>query len=229
MNYPMRSIAFITELIHPPVSHQANDLQQLHSDAFTDPECQYQNFQVLPVGAQMTNPPARGAFSISSCTFLNDRIQIREEMTGISREDFEKRLLKLAQLSANSLKIPMFVVQQYVVRSLINPIHFRNSNEFVSKALLNMETDNFLPLDRNADILGIRLALSKPDQREGLYNLRIESFSKDPRSLFIENIGTFRSMVNVNNIQDLTANFGDTYMYIEHHVVPFLAQFDESP
>lgn len=228
MNYPMRSIAFITEMIHPPISHNAADLQHLHSVIFADEECQYQNFQLLPVGAQMSNPAKRSQ-CISCCTFLNDRIQIREEMTGISCKDYEVRLQKLVNLSVSHLKIPVFIVQQYVVRTLTNPKHFTDSREFVAKALLNMETDNFLPLDRNADILGIRLALSKAGEKGGIFNLRVESYSQDSRSLFIENIGTYRSMVNIQNINELTANFSATYAYIETNVMPFLSQFDEMP
>jgi hypothetical protein len=228
MNYPMRSIAYLTEIIHPPISHQASNLQKLHSLAFADPECQYQNFQMLPAGAQMSNPAGRNR-SISCCNFLNDRIQIREEMTGISREDYELRLQKLAELSLNHLKIPMFMVQQFVVRSLINTRNFPDSREFVAKALLNMESDNFHPLERNTDILGLRMALSKPDKKEGLFSLRIESFSQDSRSLFLENVGTFHAVVKVENLEDLTANFGNTYHYIEKKVIPFLAQFDEAP
>ena len=91
MNYPMRSIAFISEMIHPPVNHDPVKLQKLHSAAFEDQECQYQNFQMLPAGAQMSNPQKK-RFTVSSCTMLNDRIQVREEMTGISREDLEVRL-----------------------------------------------------------------------------------------------------------------------------------------
>jgi hypothetical protein len=228
MNYPMRSIAYLSEMIHPPISHQASSLQKLHSMAFTDPECQYQNFQMLPTGAQMSNPPGRTR-SISCCNFLNDRIQVREEMTGISRGDYEVRLQKIADLSMNHLKIPMFMVQQFVVRSLINPKNFTDSREFMARALLNMESENFHPLERSTDILGLRLALSKGDQKEGIFNLRIESFSQDARSLFLENVGTYHAVVNAQNLQNLTTNFTNTYSYIEDSVIPFLAQFDETP
>lgn len=213
-------------MIHPPGSHKSADLQKLHSEAFNDQDCQYQNFQLLPVGAQLSNPPGR-VHSISCCTFLNDRIQIREEMTGISREDFEARIQRLAQLAMNHLNIPVYIVQQYVVRTLINPKQYTDSKEFVLKALLNMDSDTFLPLDRNADILGLRLALNKPDQNVGIFNVRIESYSQDPRSLFIENVGTYRTMIKTQNLHDITGNFTSTYSYIESHVVPFLSQFDD--
>jgi hypothetical protein len=114
-----------------------------------------------------------------------------------------------------------------VVRTLINPKQYTDSKEFVLKALLNMDSDTFLPLDRNADILGLRFALNKPDQNVGIFNVRIESYSQDPRSLFIENVGTYRTMIKTQNLHDITGNFTNTYSYIETHVVPFLSQFDE--
>lgn len=227
INYSMRSIAFITELIHPPMNYQAPDLQKIHSIAFADPECQYQNFQMLPMGAQLSNPPG-ATKSISSCAFLNDRIQVREEMTGISYEDYTKRLEKLVGLAINHLQVPMFVVSQFIIRTLVNTQQFKDSREFVAKGLLNMEPENFEALDRNGDILGLRLALSKPDKQQGLYNLRIESYSQDARSLFIENVGTYQVMIKAENLQDLTSNFYNTYTYIESNVVPFLLQFDDN-
>jgi len=228
MNYPLRSIAYIAELIHPPANHNAADLQKLHSVAFADQICQYQNFQMLPQGAQMSNPPGQSR-SVSCCTFLGDRIQIREEMTGISREDYENRLQRIAFLAMTHLKLQVFIVQQFVVRTLVNSKFFVDSREFISQGIFNMESDNFAPLDRKQDILGLRFALSKGDQKEGLFNLRIESFSQDPRSIFIENIGTYRTMVRKDNLEGLTDNFGKTYAYVETNVVPFLAQFDDAP
>ncbi|MHC4942128.1 MAG: hypothetical protein ACYTG7_03835 [Planctomycetota bacterium] len=228
MNYPMRSIAFITELIHPPMNYQAADLQKLHSLAFSDVECQYHNFQMLPMGAQMSNPPGRTR-SISSCAILNDRIQIREELTGISRGDYETRLGKLAALCMRELKIPAFLVLNIVVRTLVNTKNFKDSREYVAKGLFNMEADNFRSLDRGPEILGLRLVLGKPDSNEGVFNLRIESYNQDPRSLFIENVGAFRMMIKEESLKDLSEKFTSTYAYIETHVVPFLAQFDEVP
>jgi len=225
MNYPLRSIAFITEMIHQPMAHKGEDLQKLHSMAFTDQNCKYQNFQMLPVGAQMSNPP-RGVQSISACTFLNDRVQIREELTGISCEDFESRIKRVAQLAIDNLNIQSFMVQQYVIRTLINPRMFSDSKEFMSSALLGLESDNFSLLGRNREILGIRFALSPPEENEGVFNLRVESYSNDIRSLFIENIGSYRTLVKTSNIDDLLSNFSTTYSYIEDNVVPFLAQFD---
>ena len=160
---------------------------------------------------------------------LTCRIQIREEMTGISREDYERRLQRVAFLAMTHLNLQVFIVQQFVVRTLVNSKHFVDSREFISQGIFNMESDNFAPLDRKHDILGLRFALSKGDQKEGLFNLRIESFSQDPRSIFIENIGTYRTMVRKDNLEGLTDNFGKTYAYVETNVVPFLAQFDDAP
>ena len=227
MNYPLRSIAFIGELIHPPVQHKAEDLQKLHAATFNDEACRYQNFQVLPMGAQMTNTPAGGQ-NISACAFLNDRIQVREELTGMSREDYENRLSRIVSLAMELLTIPVFMMEQFVVRSLVNPRQFQDSREFIGKALLNLESENLAPLGRKPEILGLRFALAPPDPSQGVYNLRIESYSKDPRSLFIENVGSFRGMVRPEDLDTLTSNFRDTYEYVESEVVSFLAQYDQT-
>lgn len=225
MNYPLRSIAFIAEIIHPPMGHQSENLQKLHSEAFNNQDCKYQNFQMLPVGAQMSNPPSRMQ-SISACTFLNDRVQIREEMTGISCDEFETKVEAMANLAMKHLNIPVFIVQQFVVRTLINPRQYSDSKDYMANALLGMGTDNFSSLGREREILGLRMALSPNDQSEGVFNVRVESYSNDARSLFIENIGSYRTMIKAENLSDLLSNFTSTYEYIENSVVPFIAQFD---
>ena len=55
MSYGLRSIAFVAELIHPPVQHDPRALQRLHSELFASPECSYRDFRLIPGGAQFSN------------------------------------------------------------------------------------------------------------------------------------------------------------------------------
>jgi len=228
MNYPLRSIAYIAELIHPPARHSSDALQKIHNVVFNDAESCYQNFQVVPGGAQLINPtPQDNIFSC--CTILQDRIQIREEMTGIARDDFRSRVLRLAQIAVSNLNIPVFVVRQIVVRSLINPKYTVDSREFISRAVFKMDKDDFEPLQRPPDLMGLRLAYNPTSAAEGIYNIRLESYTQDPRSLFIENVASFRTPVVMNNLESLGDDFDSAYSYIEKYIVPFVARFDTAP
>jgi len=225
MDYPMRSIAYLAELVYAPKQYAPADLQRLHSLAFADEKAQYQNFQLIPGGAAMSNPPAQ-ANMVSAVTFLPDRMQIREEMSGISREEFQERVARLSGLAFQVLAIPQILVQNFIVRSLVNARNFYDSREFISRSLLNMEEEDFACLARAPQIVGVRMVFPQTDDNRGMFNIRVESYAAEPRSLFIENVGVFKSMVNAGNVGDLTSNFFATYDYIDGNVIDFISQFD---
>jgi len=225
MDYPMRTIAYLAELIHPPKQHVADSLQKVHQITFKDSKCSYQNFALVPGGAALSNPQAT-ANMISTATFLPDRIQVREEMSGISREDFQDRVQRIGGLALDVLGVPQFLLQNFVVRTLVNPRNFYDSREFVSRSLLNMEEEDFACLQRKPEIVGVRMVFPQTSDNRGIYNVRVESYAAEPRSLFIENVGVFRSVVNANNVDDLTSNLFATYEYIDGNVIDFISQFD---
>jgi len=225
MDYDLRTIAYVAEMLHPPKQHQAPDLQKVHGATISDPKCGYQNFQVIPGGASLFNPPTQAAM-VSAVHFLPDRVQIREEMTGISREEFQDRIERIAAYAFQHLGIEQIALQNFVVRSLVNSRVYHDSKEFMSRSMLNMEDDDFGCLEREPQIVGLRLFFPQTNESRGAFNIRIESYVQEPRSLFVENIGIFRSFVNGANLNELTSNFFSTYDYLDSNIVDFIAQFD---
>ena len=230
MNYPLRSIAFVAELIHPPMRHGAENLQRVHSAAFNDEDCSYRNFQLLPAGAQLANPMKKPNV-LSVCTLLPDRIQVREELTGIGRDEFRTRLLRLVRIAVNNLGIQALVARQFVVRSLINPRTSHDSREFLGRAVMGLEAERFKDFGGAPGLIGLRLTLKAPEGEEGLFNVRVESYAQDARSLFLECVGTFRAPLNVagDGADDLGGEFDRVYAYVRDRVVPFVARFDHAP
>jgi hypothetical protein len=228
MSYPLRSIAFVADLIHPPLQHKSEALQRVHSVVFNDEECQYKNFQLMPGGAQLINPPKKNNY-VSCCTIMQDRIQVREEMTGIGRDDFRSRVLRIATTAVNNLQIPVFVVRQFVVRSLINTRNYEDTREFIAQSLLKMTAEDFQPLGGDPGLLGLRFAFQTSSIEEGIYNVRIESYTNDARSLFLENVASFRKPITNQNIDDIGADFDTAYSFIESRLIPFVARFDKAP
>ena len=226
MDYPLRSIAFLAELIFPARQHKPEDLQRIHAAAFNDPSCQYQNFALVPGGATLSNPQA-APNRVSAASFLADRLQVREEMSGISREDFQQRVESLAGHALNELGVQQFVIGNYVVRSLVNPKNFADSREFMARSLLNMEAEDFSCLERSPQIVGVRMVFPEaPPEQPGMYNIRVESYAAEPRSLFIENVGVYRTAISADNLVEVVRSFESTYQYVNDNLVEFVAQFD---
>ncbi len=228
MNYPLRTIAFWADLIHPPMQHSPEVLQKIHSVIFNDAECKYQNFQLIPGGAQLINPSSRPGV-VSACTILGDRVQVREELTGIGRDDFGSRVKRMAKVAVTNLGIPLFIMRQFVIRSLINPKNSTDSREFLAGSVLKMKSDDFKPLEKDPNLVGVRFAFHSASPEEGVYNLRVESYTKDTRSLFLENVANYRRPLPAQQLDEIGDDFDDAYMYIENRLIPFIANFDQAP
>lgn len=225
MQYDPRTIAFCVELLHPPMQHDLKKLQGLHGDLFADNKSSYKNFNLIPGGATFSNPQAN-ASAVSLTSFLQDRIQIREELSGASLDDTCSRVEKIAVLAVERFKIPLFTGQQCIVRSLINPRQFRDSREFLARALFRFTEDDLKTLGRPLQLLGLRLVFPRVQSQNEVYALRLESYNGDPRALFLENIGTFSPVLPAQGTEPLLANLRETYRFLTEEVLQFLGRFD---
>ncbi len=226
MSYDPRTIAFLIELIHPPQKHAPEALQALHGELFRDPLASYQNFTLNPGGALFSNPPASAQMR-SFLNFLPDRIQITEELSGISIDDYCYRLEKVARLAKERLRIPFFAAQQCIVRSLVNPRLASDSREFLAKRVFQFTSDHLKALGRPVQLLGMRFVFPKTQPDGEIYSLRLESYNNDLRSLFLENVGTFAPLAAEKEGSVWVKNLRASYRFLTEEGLKFIALFDQ--
>ncbi|MFO0981372.1 MAG: hypothetical protein U1E76_06385 [Planctomycetota bacterium] len=157
---------------------------------------------------------------------MPDRVRVQEHHTGISNEDFRAKVERIAEHSLRHLEIPAFVAQQVVVQSLVNPRRATDSREVIARSIWHIAPDDFTPLGRAAQLLGLRLAFPQTPEAPGLFNVRIESYGLDPRALFLENVGVFGAAITLESLAQVAVNMESTYGFMQEHVLPFLARFD---
>jgi len=227
MSYALRSIAFVAELIHAPVQHDPHSLQRLHGALFGSTECSYRDFRLVPGGAQFSNALGGLPGSPVSCAnLLADRVQLREEQTGLSREEFETRVGHLAKAVLANLPVKLFLAQQYAVRSVINPQTSSDAREFMLRTLFGLDETLLSCFPAPPSLAGLRLAFPPAEEGNGIFNVRVESFSSDNRSLFLETVGTFGQPVQSDAIDSLVQRFEATYDFLQDQLVSFVSQFD---
>lgn len=238
MAYDPRTLAYLSEIIHGPLQHDAVRLQSVYNDLFQDARLGYRNFSLVQGGAMLSNPVAQPT-QVSSATFLADRIQIREELTDVTLEDFRARVERLAQLSLAKLGIQVVTAQQVVVRSVIQPRHFQDSRKFLGSSMFSLPADRFQAIGRPAQLLGFRAVYPQTPEEPNVFSLRIESFNNDPRSVFVEVVGTFPPVVPGSPLaraadgndrqafETLGHNVTATYAFLERRALTFVEQFDQ--
>jgi hypothetical protein len=223
--YALRSITFSADLLYKPVNHDPKNLQRVHSLLFADPVANYVNFSAIPGGAQLSNPQ-NSSQVISTALFLPDRVRIQEHHTGISQEDFASRLVRVAEHCLKDLEIPAIIAQQVVVQSLVNPRQTQDTREFIARHMWHLSQDDFTPLARMPQLIGMRLAFPQSQEHPGIFNVRVESYGLDSRSLFLENVGVFGAPITAEGLSAITTNVGATYGFLEQSVMPFVVRFD---
>lgn len=227
MTYGHRSIAFVTELIHPPVIYDPKTLQKLHSALFEKSECSYRDFKVVPGGAQLSNA-ASGlpGQPISLVNVLADRIQIREEQTGVSKDEYGERLSSLARCVLETLPMQLFLVQQFAVRSVVNPQSTDDARAFMLQTVHGFDENLMSSFPSMPSLVGLRFSFPPDADDQAVYNVRLESFSQDNRSLFLENVGTFGRPVVASDLAKLGERFDATYDFLQDRMIEFVEQFD---
>ena len=225
MSYDPRSIAFAAEILYPPQQLRADLLQSVHNTLYRQPAIGYQNFQVAPDGIHLTNVP-QAPGQVSSASFLWDRLVLREELRGLTVEDFATRVVNVVSTALPTLGVTASLAQQFVVRSLIPPRSFRDGREFLSKRLIAPGADAWQAFGRPLQSLGVRLVFPPHENARETYHVRIETWPQDPRSIWIENTGSFATPITVGDAPQLANHLYATYRFLTGQVGDFLASLD---
>ncbi len=225
MHYTPRTISFLAELLHPPLVQDAAPIQRIHNRLFQATQPTYASFTVRPEGAVLSNPSHKPGAE-SSVLFMPDRMLFKEENTGLSLDEFIERIEHIIELTIEERAPQIFTGQAITVRSLINPRHFADSRVFLKTGVCGFSNEQ-MNFGREAQLLGLRMVFPPTQQEPQAYAIRIESFANDPRSVFVENQGTFGPSMIPGAAQDIGAKVRATYDFSTERSLAFLAQFDQ--
>ncbi|MHC5062910.1 MAG: hypothetical protein ACYTG5_02915 [Planctomycetota bacterium] len=226
MSYEPRTIAFGAEILHQPIAIQAETVQGIHNSLYQEQEIGYQNFQVSKDGIHLTNP-GQTPGTISMATYLPDRIVIREEYRPCTVEEFATRVVNVGDTSYRSLGVNLSLAQQFWVRTLVNPRHVNDSRKFVAERFLAGGMGSLSPFGRDLHSMGLRYTFLAPEDQEGMFSLRLEPWTQDCRSLWLEVVGQFTRPINSSDLPNLSEHLYSTYEFMTGPSLEFVAQFDQ--
>lgn len=233
MDYSPRTIALLTELLHPPVNQDVRPIQKLHNAMFEAGDPDYTSFAVTPQGAILANPGSQ-PHSVSQAAFPPDRIQFREEHSPLTVEAFAARVERLATALAQARQIPLFVGQQVTLRSLVNPRHHKDAFAFLRQGLLRFD-DELEVFGASPNLYGLRLSFpgeaidpgASGQAGPAAFALRIESYTADPRSLFLEAQATFGPVLATGELSVVAERIARVYEFLGVQALAFIQRFDQ--
>ena len=225
MSYDPRTIAYLAEIIYAPMELRADAVQSIHNALYRQAGLGYQNFQIAADGIHLSNLPERPG-AVSAVSFAPDRMIVREELRATTVEDFAARLVNIAGLAFRTLEIPLSLAQQFVVRSLINPRQTQDSREFLLRRVITGPEEAWSSFGRPMQRVGLSFTFPQVPEHDQVFNLRIETWNQDPRSLWIENVGSYTRPLPAERIPDLGTSLFTTYKFLTGQVSRFLSHFD---
>lgn len=221
--YPLRSIQFLAELVFPTQQWQLADLQRLHAKCFEREPTRYVNFQLVQGGAMLANPVQQQG-AVSAAWILPDRLRLQEQLTGMAREDFEKRLDAFARTALAELKIPQLTAEQYAVQSLVSPRVAANALDLVRRSVFSFTEEDDQNFERPPLLLGVRMSFPTAPVDEGQFHSRVEAMQRDPKTIFLENVGVFRTAIGEADAGRLIAQFVQTYDWIREQLLGWVGR-----
>jgi len=234
--YDTRTIAFICELMHPPSQPDTGAIQRVHNGFFQDGDPAYTSFAITPMGPVLTNPSVRPG-AVSQAVFLPDRYQFREELGALTCDDFGARVRQVTEAVTAQTGLADFSGQQVTIRSLINPRHYRNSRDLLKEGLFKMP-EPVAQFENDPAIWGVRMVFPPQESGEEQQDfseerptanaLRIESYAQDPRSLFLENQGSFGQIAVSDGLDVVESNIATAYEFLVERGLSFVSSFDQS-
>lgn len=226
MLYTPRTIALVCELFHPPMVPDPAPIQRVHNQLYQTGDPPYASFAVTGAGAVLSNPvQSPGASSLAA--FLPDRFQFREELSSLTHDDFAARVRKVAAQVSGARGVPIFTSQHVTLRTLVNPRSYKDSREYLKHGMFGFD-DETEAFGREPALLGIRLVFPAAEGQPGTHALRIESFSSDPRSLFLEIVSSFGPIVVDSGLQDVEENILTSYRFVTERAMRFIGGFDSA-
>ncbi|MEX1025708.1 MAG: hypothetical protein WD226_11600 [Planctomycetota bacterium] len=224
-SYTPRTIAQLVEILHPPQPVGVGSVQKVHNRMFESGTPLYGNFQAIPEGAVLSHPVAQPG-GASTAVFLVDRYQFREELTGLTIEDFAERVHHVSSEVAGLENHQVMNAQAVTLRMLVNPRNYSDSRALLKGELFGFQ-GRLTDFEHDPELYGFRLVFPATQESPARYALRVESFANDPRSLFVEVQGTFGGLVVARGLDPLRENVLSTYRFVTERALSFLAGFDQ--
>jgi hypothetical protein len=218
-----RTISIIAELVHLPVKQAFERLRDVYAAVSTP--CGYDNCIRLPSGARLE----RGAGEteeVSTLTFLPDRVQMVEDNLATSVDGVGRKLIAVLEKAMPALGIPVILAQQFTVRAIAAPNSFKTASEFIGRSLFRIENEDVQVLERPTNIFGLRLVFPPTATQPWNFNVRIEAYTRDPKSVYLENTGMFKAPVEYGRLDALQQNLETTSDFLSGKICRFLSQYD---
>lgn len=225
MSVDLRTASRIHEFFHIPIQPSVDALRDIYVEV--SKSCGYENFLRTGDGARIESVPGEGG-GRSIVDFRKDRISFRDEEMSGGLEHFLRRIEATLKAAVPKLRIPLFIARNVTYRAIAPIPRGSHSSQFLAESMFAFEPKDFAAFGRPAQVVGLRLQFPPRDPaRECFHQVRIETYLRDPRSLFIEDWATFKMPAQASEWSRIAAEGREVETFMNDQIGQFLEQFGE--
>ncbi|MGH7354486.1 MAG: hypothetical protein ACRELS_07935 [Candidatus Rokuibacteriota bacterium] len=213
-------------LLHPPLLHSDKTLKELFTKLGTVHE--FTQYHQPSEGSAQFTRVWRGSNERAACTFQNQQVEIVHDFPTTDLNGFWRSASDVLTESVKLLKIPAFLVQQYLVRKTAHPLADADARAFLTQRVCKLDDRQLAPLGRPIHGVGLRLFFPATPDAPFEYDIKIESLLRDPKQLFLENTAKFLVPVQGPDLTGIQKNLESAEDFLTQTVVGFLCQFNPS-
>jgi len=214
------------ELLYFPQEIPEERLRGFFGNISQSTGIKYKEFKILPNNEAIFRTVEGNNISL---TFIRkDRLIIQDDFPQFPLDILKSNVESIVKSAYNFIRVPFFISQVSVIRRLYRLAKFNDARVFLGDNMCGMKDKLFPIFNRPAHIFGLRLSFPPFKENKIGYNLRIESYARDPQFIFVENMGVYNAPLTVNNINLILNNLDETNRFIEENTLEFVEQFDVS-
>ena len=223
----IRPLSFGILLVHPPLLHSDKKLRELFNSLGAVHE--FTEYQQASEGTAQFRRVWRGSNERLLCVFHKDRVEVVHDFPTTDLQGFWRTAEDVLAESVKTLRIPAFVLQQYLIRKVGHAQGGKDARVFLIQNVCSVGDDKLKVFGRPLHGVGVRVFFAASEQSPVEFDVKMESMLRDPMQLFLENVAKFYVPLQVGDLNPVKSNLEATEQFLTETIVNFLSQFNKAP
>ncbi len=223
----LRDICHIIQLAPPPsMRFLKEQLQELYTQ--TAKTHDYTSSIINENGTAEFNIIDQRTPEVTKYVFMGNYITLmHDNINKISLEQFANSVNDIILKAMKELGIPLFVEQRYIIRCHANAHMMEDSRKFIIENVCSIREDKLKGFERPLHGAGLRFVFPPTQNNINEFDVKVESWLRDVRNIYLDNTGRFFQPIQQANINDVKQNLLITRDFIYKNISNFLASFNQ--
>ncbi len=220
-----RDFGYQTEILFPPVRFGETALKEF---AFNLDRrgVSYNQSRFGDSALELTQASTSSA-ETSRYVLKTDRVAVvHENVERLGFEIFCEKVEIISKMLVESFRMPFLLGQTHVIRKIVNPAGASDARLYLLDTVCRFGEEKRRAFMRPVHGFGLRFVFPATPEDPTEFDVKVESFLRDGRLLYLENVGRFHAPVVAQNLAALRAGLDRTNTFLREQMASFFAQFE---